>query len=216
MSHALSRPSASHRGSLFGAAVGLHGAVLLGVLAAKTVIPETREVPLVVDLIQPAQTEAPKTRPQALPRPQPAPPQAAPQRPTPPLAATTSSVPAANAPLAAPPESKPAPAAPAAAAAAAAEAVSAARFDADYLKNPAPVYPPLARRMGEEGRVVLRVQVTAQGTADSVELMTSSGSDRLDQAALKAVRNWRFVPARRGGEAVASAVLVPITFKLEP
>lgn len=213
MSYALSRPSASRRGSLFGAVVGLHGVVLLGVLAAKTVIPETREVPLVVDLIQPAQPEAPKTRPQALPRPQPAPPQAAPQRPTPPLAATTSSVPAANAPVAAPPESKPAPAAPAAAAT---EAVSAARFDADYLKNPAPVYPPLARRMGEEGRVVLRVQVTAQGTADSVELMTSSGSDRLDQAALKAVRNWRFVPARRGGEAVASAVLVPITFKLEP
>jgi len=212
MSYALPRPSASRRGSLFGAVVGLHGVVLLGVLAAKTVIPETRELPLVVDLIEPAQPESPKTRPQALPRPQPTSPQAAPQRPTPPLAATTSSVPAANAPLAAPPESKPAPAAPAAAAA---ETVSAARFDADYLKNPAPVYPPLARRMGEEGRVVLRVQVTAQGTADSVELMTSSGSDRLDQAALKAVRNWRFVPAKRGGEAVASAVLVPITFKLE-
>lgn len=90
-----------------------------------------------------------------------------------------------------------------------------ARFDADYLQNPAPAYPPLARRMHEEGKVVLRVSVTPQGLAESVEIRTSSGSERLDQAALKTVKQWKFVPARRGDTAVQSWVLVPVQFKLE-
>jgi protein TonB len=95
------------------------------------------------------------------------------------------------------------------------EAISQARFDADYLRNPSPVYPPLARRMGEEGKVVLRVSVNAQGSADSVEIRTSSGSQRLDESAQKTVRNWKFIPAKRGEVAVQSWVLVPIIFKLE-
>ena len=87
--------------------------------------------------------------------------------------------------------------------------------DADYLRNPAPPYPPLARRMGEEGKVMLRVAVNALGSADSVEIKTSSGSNRLDEAARKTVLNWKFIPAKRGETAVASWVLVPIIFKLE-
>ncbi len=90
-----------------------------------------------------------------------------------------------------------------------------ARFDADYLKNPAPPYPAVSRRMREEGKVVLRVAVTPAGTADNVDVKTSSGSERLDEAALRAVRQWKFVPARRGDTPVASFVLVPILFKLE-
>jgi protein TonB len=89
------------------------------------------------------------------------------------------------------------------------------RFDAAYLQNPAPAYPPLARRMGERGRVLLRVLVTAEGTADRVELNTSSGSSRLDIAALETVQRWHFVPARQGERAVAAWVLVPISFSLE-
>lgn len=95
------------------------------------------------------------------------------------------------------------------------ETFAQARFDADYLQNPAPNYPPLSRRMHEEGKVVLRVSVTHQGSAESIEIKTSSGSDRLDQAALKTVRQWKFVPARRGDAAVQSWVLVPVQFKLE-
>ncbi|MRD73666.1 TonB family protein [Rhodocyclus tenuis] len=94
-------------------------------------------------------------------------------------------------------------------------AFSPPRFDAHYLHNPPPVYPPLARRAGEDGKVVLRVWVNAQGGADSVELHVSSGSSRLDEAALKAVRQWTFVPAKRGDTPVASPVLVPILFRLE-
>lgn len=93
--------------------------------------------------------------------------------------------------------------------------VAAARFDADYLNNPEPVYPLMSRNRGESGKVLLLVQVTAQGTAAQVEIKQGCGFPRLDQAALNAVRNWRFVPARRGDEAVAASVVVPITFRLD-
>lgn len=88
-------------------------------------------------------------------------------------------------------------------------------YNADYLHNPAPVYPPRARRLGEQGKVVLRVLVNSGGTADRVELRTSSGSELLDAAAREAVRRWRFVPARQGDQPVAAWVLIPITFALE-
>ena len=89
------------------------------------------------------------------------------------------------------------------------------RFDADYLHNPRPVYPPMSRRMGEEGKVFLRVRVEADGRPSQVEIKTSSGSQRLDQAAADAVRRWRFVPAKRGAEAVSAWVIVPISFNLK-
>jgi protein TonB len=92
--------------------------------------------------------------------------------------------------------------------------VSPPRFDADYLHNPAPVYPTLSRRLGEEGRVVLRVFVEPGGRPGRIEIGTSSGAPRLDQAAQEAVRRWQFVPARRGEEAVGAWVLVPVVFNL--
>ena len=92
--------------------------------------------------------------------------------------------------------------------------VSAPRFNADYLINPAPAYPPLSRRMNEEGRVLLRVMVDADGNPSALEIHTSSGYPRLDQAALDAVRRWKFGPARRGDEAIAGTVNVPIDFRL--
>jgi protein TonB len=81
--------------------------------------------------------------------------------------------------------------------------------------NPKPPYPLTARRMREEGKVLLRVLVTPEGTAGSLEIKTSSGSARLDESALRTVRQWRFIPARRGNTPVQSRVLVPIVFKLE-
>ncbi len=93
-------------------------------------------------------------------------------------------------------------------------AIVPARFDADYLHNPAPPYPALAKRMGEEGTVRLRVKVTPEGTAEAVELKASSGSPRLDQAAVDTVRRWRFVPARQGEKTISAWVVVPIRFHL--
>lgn len=94
-------------------------------------------------------------------------------------------------------------------------AIVAARFDADYLHNPKPVYPTLSRRNGEEGKVLLKVRVSAQGSALDVAVSKSSGYGRLDSAAAEAVARWRFVPARRGDEPVESSVIVPITFAFE-
>ena len=92
--------------------------------------------------------------------------------------------------------------------------VSAASYTAGDLGNVPPVYPYRARRKEIEGRVVLRVQVLPGGTARSVEVLSSSGHAILDRAALKAVRAWRFVPAKRGGVPVAGAIDVPISFRL--
>ncbi|MEQ1773769.1 MAG: energy transducer TonB, partial [Burkholderiales bacterium] len=88
-------------------------------------------------------------------------------------------------------------------------------FNADYLNNPAPSYPSLSRRQGQQGKVLLRVFVNVTGSADQVQIRNSSGHDLLDQAALNAVHHWRFVPARQGVQPVAAWVLVPITFTLE-
>lgn len=69
--------------------------------------------------------------------------------------------------------------------------------------------------MGEEGKATLRVLVTPDGLPERIELAESAGSPRLDEAALEAVRHWRFVPARQGETAVSAWVRVPIAFLLE-
>jgi protein TonB len=88
------------------------------------------------------------------------------------------------------------------------------RFDAAYLNNPAPSYPALSRRNGEAGKVLLRVQVSSDGKPQQIDLQRSSGYSRLDDAAIAAVRQWRFIPAKRGDESLTEWVLVPLVFKL--
>jgi protein TonB len=89
------------------------------------------------------------------------------------------------------------------------------RYHAAYLSNPPPAYPLSARRRGIEGTVLVRAEVAAGGECLRAELKKSSGAEILDQAALDAVKKWRFVPAKRGNQAVVAWVEVPITFKLE-
>lgn len=89
------------------------------------------------------------------------------------------------------------------------------RFGAAYLHNPPPEYPSTSRRMGEQGRVLLRVLVSIKGDAESVQLESGSGSGRLDQAAMEAVKKWRFIPAKRNNQAISAYVLVPVKFSLE-
>jgi protein TonB len=88
-------------------------------------------------------------------------------------------------------------------------------FKVSYFSNPEPEYPSLSRRLREQGLVRLRVHVTEGGRAGEVTLHTSSGFDRLDRAALEAVKRWRFRPARRAGTPVASWVVVPVRFELQ-
>lgn len=177
-------------------------------------------MPIMVSLITSAPVSTPETPPRPLPvRPRVERTHSKPVEP-PPLVATTSETSAQFVAPAQPVRDLPPidmapPQADAAAASAAAPAVVLPRFDAAYLQNPPPVYPPLARRMGEQGRVLLRVRVAADGLAQEVELKTSSGSARLDHAALDTVKRWRFVPARQGDQSVAAWVVVPISFSLE-
>lgn len=213
--------------------------VLLGVAAlhlllllAQLVIRPAAEVvaepqALMVSLLSAPEPAAPVEPPKPLPAsstPTPAPaPQTQPQ-PAAPLLTTRSTTPAAaevapapvaeNTPIA---KSEPAAApvaAPASTQPVAPAPVSQPRFDADYLDNPAPTYPPLSRKLGEFGQVTLRVFVSADGQADKVEIRESSGYERLDRAARDAVSRWRFVPARQGDKEVAAWVLVPVSFSI--
>lgn len=79
----------------------------------------------------------------------------------------------------------------------------------------APAYPPLSRRLGETGKVVLRVELDATGRVSGAHVLTSSGSSRLDAAALAAVRSWRCQPAQRDGQAVPAVAMQPFKFTLE-
>jgi periplasmic protein TonB len=85
---------------------------------------------------------------------------------------------------------------------------------ADYLTNPAPPYPPISKRLKEQGRVLLRVFVSIEGDAERVELRQSSGFERLDQVAMDTVKRWKFVPGKRDGTLEAMWVTVPIVFEL--
>ena len=92
--------------------------------------------------------------------------------------------------------------------------VTQASFNAAYLHNPKPAYPAAARQRGWEGTVKLRVRVSAGGEAEQVDIQQSSGYDLLDESALEAVRQWRFIPAKRGETPIASSVVVPLAFHL--
>jgi protein TonB len=87
--------------------------------------------------------------------------------------------------------------------------------DAQGLNNPKPAYPRLSRRLNEQGQVVVRVFVTAEGLAQQGDIKTSSGYDRLDQEALRTVLHWRFVPGQRLGVPEAMWFNVPVNFVLD-
>lgn len=202
-------------------ALFLHAVVLfspLQVAIGKLEIPEPKTI--MVRLVE--TVSAPPAKPQIVP-PQPLPsnPAASPRervKPTPHPVLAMSPEPSAPPAAFAVPEAVAAPAAPPAPAVVASNApvaVTTARFDAAYLQNPRPNYPPLSRRLGEEGKVLLKVRVSPNGQPTVVELERSSSFERLDEAARQTVARWRFVPAKRGEEAVEASVIVPIVFRLE-
>lgn len=78
-----------------------------------------------------------------------------------------------------------------------------------------PSYPALSRRLGEEGKVVLRVELDEAGQVSAARVSSSSGYRRLDETALSAVRGWRCHPAQRDGQPVRAVALQPFNFVLE-
>ncbi len=201
---------------------GLHAAVLLGVtVAAARPAVVHPPVPITVVFVEAAAEEMAAPAPAAaLPAPPPLAPAPAPvPRPVPARRPQPTPKPAiASAPAAQPAAAAPAPAPDVGAApsgdvpARRAEAGELAR--PRYAVNPAPEYPATSRRRHEEGLVLLRVQVTSLGRAQRVELARSCGHPALDDAALRAVRDWSFEPARIGSVAVDCEIEVPVRFAL--
>lgn len=78
-----------------------------------------------------------------------------------------------------------------------------------------PVYSAESRRLGEQGKVVLKVSVNELGFPEDVQIAQSSGYPRLDEAAQTAARTWCFMPTKRDGIAVAGQLTVPMVFGLD-
>ncbi|MDM7941333.1 MAG: energy transducer TonB [Hydrogenophaga sp.] len=152
---------------------------------------------------KPRPVPQPLPQPVAVPTPEPS--VLAPMVPPGPPAPPAPPAPVASAPVV--PPAPPAPPAP--------PRIDLPSSSADYLNNPRPPYPPLSRRLGEQGQVVVRVFIEVDGTASRAELRRSSGFERLDQTALQTVLRWRYVPGKRAGVAEAMWFNVPINFVLE-
>lgn len=95
------------------------------------------------------------------------------------------------------------------------EKVTEPKAGADYLNNPSPEYPEAAMDRGLEGKVLMKVHVQPDGKPDSVTVSKSSGHTILDDAAVRTVKQWSFVPAMRGKTPIAGWVTVPIAFNLQ-
>ncbi|MCC6134490.1 MAG: TonB family protein [Candidatus Contendobacter sp.] len=80
--------------------------------------------------------------------------------------------------------------------------------------NPKPTYPAFARRLGHEGRVIIRVRVLPTGIVGAADIARSSGYAVLDEAALTTIKRWRFRPAQQSGQTVGATLDVPISFRL--
>jgi protein TonB len=199
-----------------------HGRVTSGVLAAHLLAlawaahhlgapPPPPEIPIDVQAIQ---LLAPQPQIHAAPRkPNKPPPKEQPRNPQPAtkvIESTPTETPQATAPEA--------PAVPAAAQVAEVPQTSAvvlpsSRLHQDY--NPRPPYPALSKRLGEQGQVLVRVWVNANGEVSEGSVKTSSGFDRLDAIALRTVLRWRFTPGSIGGVQQAMWVNVPVRFVLK-
>jgi protein TonB len=84
-----------------------------------------------------------------------------------------------------------------------------------YEENPKPVYPAEARKKGYQGEVILKAKILSNGRVGQVELKKSSGHEILDRSALAAVKQWKFIPAKEGGESIPVWVNIPVTFQLQ-
>jgi len=85
----------------------------------------------------------------------------------------------------------------------------------NYADNPKPIYPQEAKEKGYEGEVVLRVEVLVNGRVGQIEIKKSSSYELLDRSALTAVKQWRFIPAKKDDVAIPLWVNIPIKFELQ-
>lgn len=158
-----------------------------------------------------AQKPTPVVRKASPPKPTPAPALAPSEK----AISTPAPPPVAAAPAAPEPQAAAAPAAPPAPPAPAAPAPPKTVSGVEYLQPPQPDYPPIAKRNGEEGKVMLRVLVSDGGRPEKVDVQKSSGYARLDEAARQAALRARFKPHLEDGKPVAVYALIPINFAIQ-
>ena len=210
--------SPAQRRAMVAAILAAHVAVVYGLLQVRELREAAHDVaPMFVDLIAPPAPPAPPVPPPPAPQPiQKKPP------PAPVIAAAPSAEPAVFV-VPAPPPAEPvqAPAAPVAiqvpptppAPAPAPKIIPASAVQ--YLEPPAPEYPRLSKRNAESGRVMVRVFIDTAGLPRNVQVSSSSGFVRLDDAAVAAVQKARFKPYTENGQPTAAWTNVPINFELE-
>jgi protein TonB len=149
-----------------------------------------------------APTPPPAPRPMAIADPTPTPNAptgvTTPQPPAPPIAEPVATAPAA------PPAAPPAP-----------PKIVLPSSDADYLNNPKPSYPPMSKRLGEQGKVMVRVHIGTDGNPDRAEIKRSSGFERLDKSALEYIMKCRFVAGKVNGVPQPMWYEAPVNFVLE-
>ncbi len=150
---------------------------------------------------KPVPTPKPVAKPTPKPTPKPEPVREVAQEPVQQAAPTPPAPPSAPVQQATPAPEAPAP-------------VTPPRTDATHLNNPAPQYPALSRRLGEQGRVMLDVYILPDGSVGEIKLNRSSGFPRLDNAALQAVKTWKYVPAKRGDKPIPFWYVQPVSFVL--
>lgn len=214
--------------------LAFHGAVLYGLWSVRVIPPPADAVTLFVNFISPPipQSEAvppptpPKPKPVKRDRPRPVKsphthlaaqvPVTSPEEPVEPLPTpdATEIQPPPEPP--APVPTPPGPQAPVPAPSRPAEPVTlASELAVTCTQRTLPPYPRRSRRLGETGEVVLRIELDETGSVSAAQIVSSSGFERLDAAALAAVRSWRCTPAQRDGQAVRSVATQPFKFTLE-
>jgi len=197
------------------AALGLHALLLCGFRLETAAIPlPAADTAIDVSLVAAPPAPAVPPAPPTPPPPEPAPPLQTPPPPAPEPAAVAEATPVSqeHLPHHAPPWSPRAK--PAAPRTTMADTRAGAATAVRARSNPKPPYPAEARRLGQQGRVLLEVQVSAAGRATSVSVKRSSGFPILDDAAVQGVQRWTFEPARVGGLPTASRADVPVSFSL--
>ena len=215
-------------------ALGLHVLLVMLVISGmfEHVHKEIEIPPVIIELIQAKKLEPPPPRPEPKkpeppkpPKPEPVkpePPKVVEQRPEPPKpepakpASPAPEPPPKPAPAPAPaPEPVVKPAPPPAPAPAPTPAKSSSGSSAQYVGSCEAPYPTMSKRMNEKGTVVVKVLVKSDGTAGDVELKSSSGYPRLDQAWLEAIKNCRFTSSTGSdGKPIDEWFSAPHTFRL--
>jgi protein TonB len=83
-----------------------------------------------------------------------------------------------------------------------------------FLHREMPIYPLIARKLGREGKVVLKLTIDEKGSLSDIEVIEKSGFG-FAEAAVEAVKKSTFLPAKKDGKPIASRALLPIRFQLE-